>query len=113
MKVLSRHARQSRVQLHRSLVAHFSLDELHTLAFEIGLEWDDLPGETRAAKARALIEICERNALMRRLRRQIRLDRPNMTLWSRRGTPSRRTVPKCAGFSGQLRPNAVSTVSDL
>ncbi|MEZ4590498.1 MAG: hypothetical protein R3D55_05055 [Chloroflexota bacterium] len=37
----------------------FSLDELRGLCFELGLEFENLRGETREAKALALVEFCE------------------------------------------------------
>ena len=32
-------------QLHQFLVAHFSLEELKTLCFNLGVEYEDLAGE--------------------------------------------------------------------
>jgi len=42
-------------ELHRLLVRHFDLEELRTLAFDLGVDFDDLRGEGKSAKARELI----------------------------------------------------------
>ncbi|MBL7062642.1 MAG: hypothetical protein ISS49_00355 [Anaerolineae bacterium] len=47
-------------ELHRLLVEHFDLEELRTLAFDLGVDFDDLRGEGKAAKARELIAYLER-----------------------------------------------------
>ena len=41
--------------IHHFLVQHYDLDELHTLCFELGVNYDDLAGATLSAKARELI----------------------------------------------------------
>ena len=42
-------------QLHQFIVAHYSLDELRTLCFDLGVNYDDLGGEALSGKARELI----------------------------------------------------------
>ncbi|MCA9965127.1 MAG: AAA-like domain-containing protein [Anaerolineales bacterium] len=42
-------------KLHQNLVNAFSQDELRTLCFQLGVEYDDLAGEGRIAKVRELI----------------------------------------------------------
>ena len=41
--------------IHHFLVQHYDLDELHTLCFELGVNFDDLAGATLSAKTRELI----------------------------------------------------------
>jgi hypothetical protein len=41
-------------RLAQVLRTHFSLDELRELCFEIGVEYEDLPAQTRTGKAREL-----------------------------------------------------------
>jgi len=40
------------VELRQALTQYFSLDELRTLSFDLKVDWDDLPGEEKQAKAR-------------------------------------------------------------
>ncbi|MBP6016163.1 MAG: toll/interleukin-1 receptor domain-containing protein [Candidatus Promineofilum sp.] len=47
-------------QLHQFLIDHFSLDELKTLCFNLGIEFDDLGGDGRAGKARELVLVMQR-----------------------------------------------------
>lgn len=49
------------VQLRRVLVARFDKSELCTLCFEMGIEAENLPGETREALARELVAHCVRH----------------------------------------------------
>ena len=42
-------------QLHQFIVAHYSLDELRTLCFDLDVNYDDLGGEALSGKARELI----------------------------------------------------------
>jgi hypothetical protein len=47
---------QSRLtHLRETLDARFNREELRTLCFDLGIDYDDLPGEGRAAKARELV----------------------------------------------------------
>jgi tetratricopeptide (TPR) repeat protein len=52
---------QLRNQLHQMVVDGFSEEELRTLCFELGLDYDDLPARGRANKARDLISHLERH----------------------------------------------------
>ena len=40
---------------------HFSLDEIDELAYGLGIEPEDLPGQTRSKRARELVEYARRN----------------------------------------------------
>ena len=42
-------------RLHQFIVAHYSLDELRTLCFDLDANYDDLAGEALSGKARELI----------------------------------------------------------
>jgi len=41
--------------IHRFITAHYDLEELRTLSHDLGVEYDDLPGEGRSARARELV----------------------------------------------------------
>jgi hypothetical protein len=49
-----------RTRLRRLLAAHFDAEELRTLCFDLGIDYDDLRGEGKAGKARELITYLER-----------------------------------------------------
>ena len=51
------------ITLRQNLVDSFSDTELHDLCFDMGIDYEDLPGEGRAAKARELVAYCERRSL--------------------------------------------------
>jgi hypothetical protein len=56
----------------------FSESDLQDLAFQLDLDWDNLRGETKTEKARALVQACEQNSLIEKLRGLMRLARPNL-----------------------------------
>ena len=64
-----------------ALVDHFSSEEIGVLAFQLGLDWSDLPNGTRTGRAVYLIESCENRDMMPILMARIRAARPN-TKWS-------------------------------
>ena len=47
-------------QLRQLLTKHFSLEELHTLSFDLGIDFDDFGGEGKPAKVREFIGYAER-----------------------------------------------------
>jgi hypothetical protein len=51
---------RERSRLRRVLAERFDEGELRTLCFDLGIEYDDLPGEGRADKARELVAYLER-----------------------------------------------------
>ena len=68
------------VRLREALALAFSDEELRTLCFDLGLEYDDLPGETRAGKARELVAHFARREELGGLLEVVAKRRPNM-LW--------------------------------
>ena len=70
---------EPQVQLRRILVARFDMSELRTLCADIAIDYENLPGETKADMARELIAYCVRHRKVsklvetaKRLRRDIR-----------------------------------------
>lgn len=53
---------QQRIELRQLLTERFSDEELHTLCFDLGIAYDDLPGQGRAAKVRELLDYLDRHA---------------------------------------------------
>jgi hypothetical protein len=78
-------------QLHAAICQAFDDEELRTLCFSLGLDYDALRGEGRDAKARELIAYAERRGQLLDLVRAIQQARPHNLYWSeaRRGE----TVP--------------------
>jgi hypothetical protein len=68
--------RPDRTQVHQALDCCFNLEELRTLCFELGLDYDDLPAEGKEAKARELVVHHERHGTLHRLVKLIRARRP-------------------------------------
>ncbi len=56
---------------------HFSEDELKTLCFELGVEFEDLGGVGKTGKARELIQFCRRNDKLQELVAALHAKRPD------------------------------------
>ena len=54
-----------RSEMRRILSERFNEEELRTLAFDFGCDYDDLPGQGKAAKARDFVAYCERRGSIR------------------------------------------------
>jgi hypothetical protein len=64
-------------RLHQVLQSRFDREELRTLCFELGVSYDDLRGEGRAAKARELVLfMSRRTGGLARLRAAVEAARP-------------------------------------
>jgi hypothetical protein len=61
-------------------IRHFNLDELHDLVFDLGLNFEQIPGSNLPAKALALAEYLNRHRLMDRLLAIVLEKRPDV-LW--------------------------------
>lgn len=59
--------RQHLSKLHRILSTRFSLEEFRTFCFDLGVNFDTLPGEGLKGKARELVMYCERHKRIREL----------------------------------------------
>lgn len=68
--------RTGRVALARWIEQRFSVEEIDGLAFEMGLSTDELSGETRAARARSLVQWAGDRSLLADLRRRVEAARP-------------------------------------
>jgi formylglycine-generating enzyme required for sulfatase activity len=68
--------RQQLTQLRKLLIKHFSLDELRVLCFDMGLEYEELPGDTRGTKMHGLIEYLQRRGELPKLLTEISEQRP-------------------------------------
>lgn len=70
--------RQKLTRLRKLLIQHFSLDELRVFCFDLGLEYEDLPGDTRTTKMHGLIEYLQRRGELSRLLDEVIEQRPNV-----------------------------------
>jgi hypothetical protein len=63
--------------LLRNLAELFTIEEIETLGFELGVHADDLQGDTRNRKAASLVDWAERNNRLVDLTVAIAIRRPN------------------------------------
>lgn len=61
--------------LRRVIDAHFSLEEIRTLCFDLGIDFEQLAGSEKNAKARSLVAYCQRRDDLPRLLSTIRQER--------------------------------------
>ncbi len=66
-----------RVKLRRILARYFNAGELRTLCFDLGIDYDDLPGEGKTDKARGLVSYLERRDRIPELIKLGKQVRPN------------------------------------
>jgi len=64
--------------LSRFIGTHYSLEDLKTLCFDLGVEFEDLPGDARQAKSRELVTWMLRRGKLDLLLDQIEHDRPGL-----------------------------------
>jgi len=50
--------------LRRNIESYFNLEELKTLCFDLGVNYDNLAGETLSGKSRELVNYCQRHNLL-------------------------------------------------
>ena len=93
--------RQKLTQLRKLLIQHFSLDELRVLCFDLGLEYEDLSGDTRTTKMHSLIEYLQRRDELHLLLNAVTDHRPNVAWPSFTGG---RTIAPKDGVVGSSFP---------
>jgi tetratricopeptide (TPR) repeat protein len=89
------------IQLRETLSKFFSDSDLRNLAFDLNIEYEDLPGSAKADKAREIIAYCRRHnrvhellAECRRLRPDVALPIPPQKASPESATPTPATQPK-------------------
>jgi hypothetical protein len=95
-----------RQELLRLLMTHFSRAELHTLCFAIGINDDDLPGETRTEQARELINLLTRQKRVPELLELVRRERPSVQ-WPT--IPNDLTIEAPSTSAPETRPPSAPT----
>lgn len=64
--------------LRKTIVERFNEGELQTLCFDLGLDYDDLPGVAKSDKARELVEYLDRRGLLNKLLQLVKELRPRV-----------------------------------
>ncbi|MFQ5400534.1 MAG: hypothetical protein ACE5E7_13170 [Anaerolineae bacterium] len=67
-------------QLRNILVKYFNLGELKTLAFDLGIEYEELEGDNKSVKALALVQYAQRYELYDDLVAYVQRARPHLDL---------------------------------
>ncbi len=65
------------VELRDFINSRFNDNELRDLCFELGVDYESLPGEGKAAKARELVAYCQRRTRLAELEAACRRLRPD------------------------------------
>jgi hypothetical protein len=85
----------SRVRLRRTLAERFGLEDLRNLCFDLGVDYNALPGEGTAAKARELVAAFERRQALTELVRCGQQVRPDIA-WDDLTAPAHPSSPPLA-----------------
>ena len=67
-----------RSELHRLISEFFTEEDLQQAAFDIGVDWDDVPGTNKSAKIRNLITWLEDRGRLYRLVGYCQRERPKI-----------------------------------
>ena len=70
----------SRDKLADALESHFSLEEMRGLVFKLWIDFENIAGDTKIAKAQSLIEYCERYHRIPQLTKLLCKERPNASI---------------------------------
>ena len=65
-------------RIYQLLNEYFSLDDIEGLCFEMGIDDENLRGQTKAGKARALVQYVDANGRLDELKKLMRVQRPNL-----------------------------------
>ena len=65
-------------QLHQKINQYFDDDDLQTVCFNLGVEYDNLKGDTKSGKARELILWCKKHSCLDKLTELLRKERPKV-----------------------------------
>ena len=80
-------------QLLKNLVEYFNLEDLRALCFDLGLDYDELRGEVKSARARELITVMLRQNRLTELASKLQVQRPDVD-WPDR-SEERRVGKEC------------------
>ncbi|MCA9954733.1 MAG: hypothetical protein KC434_08440, partial [Anaerolineales bacterium] len=83
--------------IHQLLMQHYNAEELRSLCFRLGVEYDDLPPGGRESKARELTTYLNRRGRLAELQTAVQAERPN-AIW-----------PSAAGGGGKQPPQPATS----
>ncbi|MCL4266669.1 MAG: hypothetical protein KJ069_25985 [Anaerolineae bacterium] len=66
-------------ELRRQIVSFFTIEELKLVAFELGINWDDLSGDKISTKAQSLVVLADHTGKLDELIAIVSKERPNVT----------------------------------
>ena len=89
------------VELNSKMNQVFSLAEIESLCFDMGIPFEDLGGDGRGAKIRELIEFCRRRGRDEELVAKVRVERPQVA-WQGASAGQAAASP-AAGGGGPLQ----------
>ena len=69
-----------RANLRNNLSESFNLSEIQDLCFDLNIDYENLHGQTKNEKSRAIIEFCEQNVMLHALIEWCEIKRPH-TIW--------------------------------
>ncbi len=73
-------AQADAVKVYDALTSRFSLSDVEDLALRLGVNWDELAGDTLSAKCRALLAYCGNRGKFDQLRQLVKAARPEADL---------------------------------
>ncbi len=97
------------VKLSDQIAEYFNAEELADLCFRLGIDFENLPGGTRAARARELIDYCRRHGRLDELVAASRQLRPHVP-WPEPGATAAATPSNAESFGG---PPIAATTSNI
>lgn len=66
------------VRVWQLVTTHFSLEDIRTTCFVLGIDYETLPGEGKGGKARELVMYCRNRAMLGPLVTRLQQDRPSL-----------------------------------
>jgi hypothetical protein len=73
-----RHSGAELAKIRHTLVNSFDLDEMRTLCFDLGMDFESLPGQSKPAKAREMVNYWRNRRDVAKLTEAIRVERGNI-----------------------------------
>ena len=90
---------EAKITLRQKLDEYFNEEELQTLCFDLGVEYGNLPAQSKAAKARELVALMQRQGRMDELVAAVARQRPNVEWQSILNRPGEAATPDAESSS--------------
>ncbi len=92
--------RSQLTQLRQQIAEHFNQEELKTLCFDLGLDYDDLGGQGKTANARELVAYCDRHHRIAELVAAVKQAKPDLS-WGSLLPPPNLPFGRNPNFTGR------------